>query len=76
MRDKQIVFILLPVDNYDRIDDAEKMEGKNFMNLRDLDSAFPNEDVLIYTSESNFMWDCNNQDINFENYWLTYVYLT
>jgi len=76
---RQIVIILLPVDEYDRIDDAEKIENKNYYKFQeiqdDLNKNGDKESPLIYTSMSNFMLDCNDQNINLELYWLTYVNL-
>lgn len=69
---KKTLVILLPVDQYDRIEDAEKVEGKNYANLSDIKERFPGDDVLIYAL-SNFMYDANDQNINLENYWITYV---
>lgn len=69
---KKTLVILLPVDQYDRIEDAEKVEGKNYANLSDIKERFPGDDVLIYAL-SNFMYDTNDQNINLENYWITYV---
>lgn len=69
---KKTLVILLPVDQYDRIEDVEKVEGKNYANLSDIKERFPGDDVLIYAL-SNFMYDANDQNINLENYWITYV---
>jgi hypothetical protein len=69
---KKTLIILLPVEQYDRIDDAEKVEGKNYANLSDIKERFPGDNVLIYAL-SNFMYDANDQNINLENYWITYV---
>jgi hypothetical protein len=76
---KTVVIILLPVNDYDRIKDAERLENKNYYSLNDIQKEFEetdkDENVLIYTSMSNFMSDCNNEYICLNQYWLTYVNL-
>lgn len=64
--------LLLPVDDYDRRDDAEAVEGTAFPNFEKLEERFP-KDFLVYPEISDFMDDCNNQEINLELYWMTYV---
>jgi len=66
--------LLLPVDDYDRRDDAEAVENTTFESISDLEDRFP-KDFLVYPDISDFMDDCNNQEINLELYWLTYVNL-
>ena len=71
---KKTLIILLPVDQYDRIEDAEKVEGKNYASLLDVKDRFSHDGVLVYAL-SNFMYDANDQNVNLENYWITYVYV-
>lgn len=72
---KQII-ILLPTDDYDRIDDAERLEGHNFNSLEEIHNEFDDEkgQHLVYTLP-NFMLHTNDQVLNLESYWLTYVNL-
>jgi hypothetical protein len=75
---RQTVIILLPVDDYDRIKDAERLEDDNFYSLEELQKEFEDKNgeiPLVYTSMSNFMIDCNDEKINLNLYWLTYVNL-
>ena len=72
--EKKTLIILLPVGQYDRIEDAERVEGKNYANLRDIKERFPGDDVLVYAL-SNFIYDSNNENINHQNYWITYVHI-
>lgn len=71
--DKAIV--LLPVDHYDRKEHAEKFEDTTFENVQEIADTFLNvqDEVLIFRNLSIFMGYCNDQLINLENYWLTYV---
>lgn len=71
--DKAIV--LLPVDHYDRKEHAEKYEDTTFENIQEVIDTFPNalNEIRFYRYLHYFMKDCNDQLINLENYWLTYV---
>ena len=67
------VIILLPVDNYDRRTDAEAVEDTTFERLGEIGDKFPDAQVMFFISISDFMDACNDQEINLEQYWLTYV---
>lgn len=67
------IIILLPIDNYDRREDAENYENETFDTLSDIEEQFPENGTLFFTSMSEFMDASNDQEINLELYWLTYV---
>lgn len=69
---KQVI-ILLPVDHYDRRHDAESVENTGFPTLGAVGDRFPHDGVMFFTSMSDFMDACNDQEINLEHFWLTYV---
>jgi len=73
---KKTIIVLLPVDNYNRIEDAERLEGRDFNNFQELHDEFADRegDQLVFTLP-NFMLHCNDQELNLELYWLTYVNL-
>lgn len=73
---RKTIIVLLPVEHYDRIEDAEKLENQNFYSFQELHDEFANRegDQLVFTLP-NFMLHCNDQTINLELYWITYVNL-
>ena len=73
---KTITYILLiPVDNNDR-KQAEHIENTIFKNNSELTEVIENkfEDTYYY-SLSDFVDACNDQEINLENYWLSYIHI-
>jgi hypothetical protein len=69
---KQVI-ILLPIEDYDRRDDAESVENTTFESLGQIGDRFEHNGVMFFTSMSDFMDSCNDQEINLEHFWLTYV---
>jgi hypothetical protein len=69
---EEIRVLLYPVDNYDRRKDAEFIEN-NLYSIHLLETLVPT-DVEVYTL-SDFMDGCNNQEINLELYWVSYIRL-
>ena len=66
----EIRILLFPINEYDRRRDAELMEN-NVYNIHQLETAIPN-DVDIVTL-SDFMDLCNNQMLDLEQYWISYI---
>lgn len=66
----EIRILLFPINEYDRRRDAELMEN-NVYNIHQLETAIPN-DVDILTL-SDFMDLCNNQMLDLEQYWISYI---
>lgn len=72
--------VLLGVDIFDRNHHAELLENENFGSVKgvwdllqeDIDTELTDADVLIYEL-TDFMDACNNQEIELELWWLTYV---
>jgi len=66
----EIRVLLIPINEYDRRSFAENIEN-NLYDIHQLETAIPN-DVDIVTL-SNFMDLCNNQMIDLEQYWISYI---
>jgi hypothetical protein len=66
----EIRILLYPIDKYDRRTEAEFVEN-NVYNIHQLETAIPN-DVDIVTL-SDFMDLCNNQMLDLEQYWVSYI---
>ena len=66
----EIRILLIPIDEYDRRGFAENIEN-NLYDIHQLETAIPN-DIDIVTL-SNFMDLCNNQMIDLEQYWISYI---
>ena len=66
---EQIRVLLYPVSGHDRRD-CENIENNGYA-VNESDMVLPN-DVLSYTL-SDFMDACNNQEIELESYWVTYI---
>lgn len=73
--------VLLAVDIFDRRQHAELIEAESFKNgkevyellQKDIDEEIiAGEDVLFYTL-TDFMEACNNQELELELWWVTYV---
>lgn len=72
--------VLLAVDVFERRQHAELLEAKKFENVKkiyellqkDIDDEITEEDVLIYEL-TDFIDACNNQELELELWWVTYV---
>ena len=62
---EMIIVILLPIDKYSR-KDAELVENMGIESIAGMEGIFK-------YPMTDFMDDCNNQAIELENYWLTYI---
>ena len=60
--------VLLPVEKYDRNDDAEALEG---MSINELNANKYNEVVRLELSD--FMDYCNDSELNLDRYWVTHM---
>jgi hypothetical protein len=60
--------VLLPVEKYDRNDDAEALEG---MSINELNANKYNEVVRLELSD--FMDYCNDSELNLNLYWVTHM---
>ena len=69
---EEIRVLLYLVDEHDRRKDAEHIEN-NLYSIHLLETVIP-IDVEVYTL-SDFMDGCNNQEINLELYWVSYIRL-
>lgn len=63
--------ILLPIKYQRKL--VEHQENMIFNTTTELKQAYP-KDTLIYDL-SDFMDDCNNQEINLDSYWVGYANL-
>lgn len=77
----QVFIVLLQVDNFDRLKDANPIENQTFesweefwavLKKRNPDAGRGRNIVLTYT-QTEFMEACNDQIINLEYWWLTYI---
>ena len=66
----EIRILLYPIDKYDRRTEAEFVEN-NLYDIHQLETAIPS-DVDIVTL-SDFMDLCNNQMLDLEQYWVSYI---
>lgn len=72
--------VLLAVDVFERRQHAELLEAEKFENVKkiyellqkDIDDEITEEDVLIYEL-TDFIDACNNQELELELWWVTYV---
>lgn len=66
----EIRILLIPIDEYDRRSFAENIEN-NLYDIHQLEKVIPkNVDIVTL---SNFMDLCNNQMIDLEQYWISYI---
>jgi hypothetical protein len=63
--------ILSPVDNNDR-KRSELCENQTYKNVQEFIDTVPGKNRTV-CDLTNFMDDCNNQEINLENYWISYI---
>lgn len=65
--------VLADVDSYDRKEFAEFLENSEHESIDTFVKTFcPEQDILMYNL-TDFMDACNNQEIDLNNYWVTYV---
>ena len=74
MEQPKVKIVLLPVDDYDRRKHAEAYENAVFENHDEARKVF-GENAGIYEM-TTFMDSCNDQEINLELYWVTYITIT
>lgn len=69
----RVRILLLPIDKYDRRSHAEFFENTLF-DEHQLKNEIP-EDVTIMTL-SEFMDLCNDEELNLDKYWVSYIRYT
>ena len=67
----KVKIVLLPIATYDRHNNAEAYENAVFQTYEEVRGLF-GEEASIYEL-TDFMDECNNEDLNLESYWLTYI---
>ena len=73
-QDPKVKIVLLPVDEYDRRSTAEAYENAVFKTYKVARKIFgENAGICDLTT---FMDACNDQELNLELYWLTYITIT
>jgi len=70
----KVNIVLLEVDKYDRKKIAEAYENAVFKTYKEAKEVFGEEAGIC--DLSTFMDACNDQDINLEGYWITYITIT
>jgi hypothetical protein len=68
----EVRILLIPIDEHDRRGFAEKIESNVYFSS-ELSTAIPN-DVNVF-SLTDFMDLCNNQEIDLEQYWVSYIWV-
>jgi hypothetical protein len=71
MQEPKVRIVLLPVDEYDRRKTAEVYENAVFETYEDARKVFGTNAGIC--DLNTFMESCNDQEINLEQYWLTYI---
>lgn len=66
----EIRILLIPIDEYDRKRFAENIEN-NVYTIEELGTAIPNDIDIVNLSD--FMDLCNNQVLDLEQYWISYI---
>lgn len=74
MEQPKVKIVLLEVDKYDRKKVAEAYENAVFKTYKEAREVFGMEAGIV--DLSTFMDACNDQDINLEGYWITYITIT
>jgi hypothetical protein len=74
MKEPNVKIVLLPVEDYDRRKVAEAYENAVFETHEDARKVFGEEAGI--SDMSTFMDMCNDQEINLEGYWITYITIT
>jgi len=75
MYTKETLILLFEINFFDK-KDAENIENNTYnadQLLQILDMAIDKETTIGVYSLSDFMGLCNNQEINLEDYWITYI---
>lgn len=76
MLKERLRIVLLPVDTFDRRNDAEAIEDCVFTTVfKMLESLKKNSMWVKIFTLSDFMDACNDEEICLEGYWVTYIYL-
>lgn len=71
---KNQILVLLPLNGefeYDRKDDAERIKNEDYHSIDTIRKEFPN--CLTYDNLADFTLDSNDELIDLEKYWVTYV---
>ena len=71
MGEPEIKIVLLPITTYDKHNNAEAYENSVFEKIADARQLF-GEEAIIYDL-TDFMDDCNNEELSLDEYWLTYI---
>lgn len=62
--------LLIPIERHDRRGFAERVEN-NLYDIKELETAIPNDVDIVALHD--FMDLCNDQMIDLENYWISYI---
>ena len=66
----EIRILLIPIDRHDRRGLAERIEN-NLYDIHELETAIPNDVDIVALHD--FMDLCNDQVIDLEKYWISYI---
>lgn len=65
--------LILPVDTFDRVDDAERIKGKEFNSIEEIEEELGSKQFEWFTI-SDMAYLYNNTESIAES-WMTYIYL-
>lgn len=65
--------VICEVDEHER-NEVEGFNNQTFEDFTQFINTSKLKNPAIFDIE-NFVYDCNNQVINLENYWLTYIHI-
>ena len=71
MEQPKVRIVLLPIEQYDRRKNAEAYENAVFETHEEARKVFG--EVAGICELTTFMDMCNDQEINLENYWVSYI---
>ena len=77
MKKKETLIVLMPVDTTERRGpgsgdtSADALENTNYSSIAELEKKLPVGAFKLNLSD--FMEACNDQEINLDSYWITYI---
>lgn len=70
----KVRIVLLPIKHNDRRKDANRIQGMCFEDYQDFVKKSKTKKSIIMDHD-NFMEDCNDEKIELNAFWVTYVYI-
>lgn len=73
-QDPKVKIVLLPTNEYDRRSYAERYENTTYKTFKEAREVFGENAGICELTD--FMDMCNDQEMNLEQYWITYITIT